>query len=84
MMPIVNGLEEEFRESVWFVYLNAADGAEGQRVFEALTLPGHPSYVTFSSAGEELYRSFGIVSENHLQRAIEIALNDSISNTAIP
>jgi hypothetical protein len=79
MMPIVNGLEEEFSDSVQFVYLNVADGAEGQRVFEALTLPGHPSYIVFLPTAEEVYRSFGMVNVDILRAAIANALMKEIS-----
>jgi hypothetical protein len=84
MMPIVNGLEAEFGDKVKFLYFNATDGAEGQYIFEALSLPGHPSYVIFTSSAEELYRSFGIVSENSLQTAVENALHNLMSETDIP
>jgi hypothetical protein len=36
MMPIVNELEVEFGNEVAFLYMNAADNAEGQQAFEAL------------------------------------------------
>jgi hypothetical protein len=79
MMPIVNGLEAEFDSEVAFIYMNAADETEGQRAFESLNLPGHPSYVVFAPAGEELYRSFGIVSERSLRGAIESALSNPMN-----
>lgn len=77
MMPIVNGLEAVFDNEVAFRYVNAADNAEGQRAFESLNLPGHPVYVILTPAGEELYRSFGIVSEDSLHSAIENTLSQS-------
>lgn len=83
MISIVNGLEAEFDDEVVFLYMNAVDGGEGQQAFESLSLPGHPSYVIFVPPGEELYRSFGIVSEDRLQGAIESALSNPI-NTNIP
>jgi len=82
MMPIVNGLEAEFGNEVTFLYMNAADDGEGQRAFESLYLPGHPSYVIFVPTGEELYRAFGIVSEDSLQLAIENALGSPTSTDA--
>jgi hypothetical protein len=82
MMPIVNGLEAEFGNEVAFLYLNAADHAEGQQAFEVLDLPGHPSYVIFTPAGEERYRAFGIVSEDSLQLAIENTLESPMSTDA--
>ncbi len=74
MTPIVHGLEEEYRESVAFLYMNAADGAEGQRAFQSLHLPGHPSYVLFGSDGKEVYRSFGLIESETLRAAIRANL----------
>ena len=77
MMPIVHGLETEFGNEIAFLYVDATDNAEGQQTFESLSFLGHPAYVIFSPAGEELYRSFGIVTEDNLQNAIEGTLNQS-------
>ena len=82
MMPIVNGLEAAFGNEVVFLYMNAADNAEGQQAFETLHLPGHPSYVIFAHTGEERYRAFGIVSEDSLQLAVENALDNPTSTDA--
>ena len=81
MMPIVNGLEAEFSEEVAFVYLNAVDGAEGQRTFEALSLPGHPSYVVFSLDGNKTYQAFGIVETETLRAAIMNSLRASVETS---
>jgi hypothetical protein len=75
MQPIVNGLQAEFGSEMAFLDLDAADNAEGQQAFESLSLPGHPSYVIYTPAGEELHRSFGVVSAASLQSAIENVLN---------
>ena len=83
MIPIVNGLEAEFGNEVAFLYLNAADNAEGQQAFESLSLPGHPGYVILTQAGDELYRSFGIMREDSLQSAIENSLSD-LTSTNLP
>lgn len=83
MTPIVHGLENEFRDQVIFVSLNALDGADGQRAFESLNLPGHPACVLFASDGVEVYRAFGIVEADALRFAIENALN-SLATTDEP
>jgi hypothetical protein len=74
MQPIVDRLREQYREQIAFIDLNAADSADGQRVFERLALPGHPSFVIFSAAGQEQFRAFGIVETVALTEAIETAL----------
>lgn len=81
MMPIVNGLEAEFGDSVQFVYLNAEDGADGQRAFTALSLPGHPSYLVFAADGSEIYRTFGVVEADMLRTAITSSLNSSMGTS---
>jgi hypothetical protein len=70
MTPIVNGLQEEFGETVSFVYLDARDNADGQRYFESLELPGHPSILIFDSSKRETYRTFGVVEVEALRQAI--------------
>lgn len=70
MMPIMNGLEEEFDDSIAFLYFNTAARGEGQRTFEALTLPGHPSLLIFLPYDREIYRAFGIVNEETLRTAV--------------
>ncbi|GIL14758.1 MAG: hypothetical protein BroJett038_34780 [Chloroflexota bacterium] len=74
MRPIVDGLQDAFSDRVAFVYLNAADGDQGQAVYERLALPGHPGYVIFLPDGREIYRGFGIIAEETLQEEIEAAL----------
>jgi thioredoxin-like negative regulator of GroEL len=71
MRPIVDGLKSEYGEQVSFVYLNAADRAEGQSMFERLSLPGHPGSVIFTADGQEVYRGFGVVDESLLRERIE-------------
>jgi hypothetical protein len=68
MMPIVHGLQAEFGETVRFVSLDAH--ADGQRYFDRLELPGHPSIVIFDAAGKETYRSFGVIEADALRQAI--------------
>jgi hypothetical protein len=70
MMPIVNGLQADLGETTSFVYLDARDDADGQRYFENLDLPGHPSIVIFDTSENEVYRSFGVVEAAELRRAI--------------
>jgi thiol:disulfide interchange protein len=76
MMPIVNGLEDEFSDRVLFLRLNAADGADGETAFKRLSLPGHPSFVIFTPDGQEQERLFGVVDVAALRTAIESVLED--------
>ena len=76
MTPIVNGLETEYSEKVAFVRVNAGEG-EGEQLFRQLGLPGHPSYVVFSTAGQETFRTFGVVDSERLKNALEDVLRKS-------
>ncbi len=62
----MNGLQEQYSDNVEFVWLNAADGAEGQSTFEQLALPGHPAIVIFDDDSQEVYRGFGFFEEEIL------------------
>jgi len=75
MRPIVDGLKNEYGDRVAFVYLNAADRAQGQAVFEKLALPGHPGSVVYTMDGRETYRGFGVVDESLLREKIESVIN---------
>jgi hypothetical protein len=74
MMPIVNGLEEQYRGEIVFIYAHAADSATGQAAFEQLSLPGHPSYVIFDANQVERFRTFGIVPDAQLIEGIRLVL----------
>lgn len=76
MTPIVNGLENEFTDQIFFLRLNAADGADGETAFNRLSLPGHPSFVIFTPEGQEQERLFGVVDEAALRIAVEGVLVD--------
>ncbi|HUN08239.1 MAG TPA: thioredoxin family protein [Aggregatilineales bacterium] len=79
MTPIVHGLEDEFSDQVAFLYFDVLDDTAGQEMFESLNLPGHPSFVLFDRDGREIYRAFGIVTDEALRSAIEAAVPDSVS-----
>ncbi len=74
MLPIVNGLEDQYGEQMAFALLNAADEAEGETAFKALRLGGHPASLIFASDGKELFRELGSVTETDLVEAISQVL----------
>ncbi|QPC83108.1 hypothetical protein G4Y79_01660 [Phototrophicus methaneseepsis] len=69
MQPIVNGLEEEYSDSVAFRYLNA--NTDGAVAFEQLGLRGHPAFVIFLPDGREVSRSVGLQDEISLRNMID-------------
>lgn len=75
MRPIVDGLQARYSDRMTFVYMNARDGGQGEAVFDALSLRGHPGYVIFDSTGKEVYRQLGQVDEQVLVTAIDSAID---------
>jgi thiol:disulfide interchange protein len=71
MTPIVDGLEAEFSDQIFFLRLNALDGAEGEAAFNRLALPGHPSFVIFTPDNQEQERIFGVVEAEVLRTVLE-------------
>ena len=76
MQPIVNGLQEDYQDRVTFVSVNAKDSKDGETLFQQLNLPGHPSFVIYTSDGEEVYRRFGIISFDDLDNTIIDAIEN--------
>lgn len=74
MLPIVDRLEEAYDQRVTFVRFNARDGAEGEALFQQLSLPGHPSFALFAADARELERGVGVIAEAELRRMLEMAL----------
>lgn len=70
MQPIVNGIQDEYNDSVTFVSLNAQDSEDGEATFQSLGLPGHPSIVIYTPDGTEVYRRFGIVTFDELDTTL--------------
>jgi hypothetical protein len=69
MRPIVDGLQEEFGESITFIMLNAEDEI-GRPVFQQLSLMGHPGVVLFSVEQKEVFRSVGVIEDSLLRRKV--------------
>ncbi len=77
MQPIVRGLEGEFVNRVQFLYLNAADGAQGQRAFEQFALPGHPGFLLVDADQRERFRALGLVDAQTLRDALQASLESA-------
>ncbi|HUF39384.1 MAG TPA: hypothetical protein VMN57_12740 [Anaerolineales bacterium] len=70
MEPVVNGLEERYRDRIEFRALDA-NGPEGQTAFRAYALPGHPGFVLLNPEGDVLWKGFGEQSEENLAAQLE-------------
>jgi len=75
MHPIVDGLENQYQESVKFVRINAST-TEGLEIFNAYSLFGHPSYLILDETGEILWQNVGEQPEKNIQNALEAALEN--------
>ena len=73
MHPIVDGLENEYQETIEFVRINAST-AEGLEIFNAYSLLGHPSYLILDETGEILWQSVGEQEVDILKSALNAAL----------
>ena len=62
MQPVVNGLNETYKDQIEFRELDA-NAPDGQQAFRAYALPGHPGYVLLNPEGEVLWMGFG--EQNH-------------------
>jgi hypothetical protein len=74
--PVVEDIAGRMSDRVSFQILDASQG-KGLEVYNALSRPGHPSYVMLTPDGKELYRSFGFKTERAIESAIEGGLNKS-------
>jgi hypothetical protein len=74
MIPVVNGLKGQYIGKVTFKSLNATEG--GKTVFEQLSLRGHPAVVLFDAERQEVYRSFGVITEDILRVELEKVVSD--------
>jgi thioredoxin-like negative regulator of GroEL len=70
MMPIVDGLEEEFGGEIDIVRLDATDG-DNAALQEQYGLRGHPSFVVLDESGAVVERYFGPQDEQTLRAALE-------------
>ena len=73
MQPVVDGLREEYGETVTSMYLNALDGAQGQAAFEFYNLRGHPTVLVLNADGEVVFNGLGIVPADEIRAALDAA-----------
>ena len=75
MMPIVNGLEEEFTGQINVLRLNAAE-KENEELMQSYGLRGHPSFVVLDENGRVSQTYFGPQEAEVLRKAIQNILLD--------
>ncbi|MFQ5401300.1 MAG: thioredoxin family protein [Anaerolineae bacterium] len=69
MMPIVNGLENEFQGQVTVIRLNAVQ-LENDRLMLSYGFRGHPSFVVIDASGQETARFIGPQTSEQLAAAM--------------
>lgn len=69
MMPIVNGLEDEFAGEVDVMRLSAAEG-ENAALQDRYGLRGHPSFAVLGETGVVVERFYGPQSADILREAM--------------
>ncbi len=69
MMPIVDGLEEDYQEEITFIRLNAA-ADQGRKTFRYYNLLGHLSFLLLNPEGDVLWSGVGEISENVINEEI--------------
>ena len=75
MMPIVDGLEDDFKGQVSVLQLNAGQ-ATNARLQAQYGLRGHPSFAIIDKNGRIIERYFGPQSEKVLRDAVEIVSDE--------
>ncbi len=75
MEPVVNGLEEEFYAEVEFQRINA-NSTDGQEIFRAFSLRGHPSYIILTPNADVLWLGLGEQPQDILAERIQLALGE--------
>jgi thioredoxin-like negative regulator of GroEL len=74
MIPIVDGLGEDFEGRVSAIQLNAALSTNA-RLQADFGLTGHPSFVVLDSEGRVIQRFFGPQTEMILRQSMETIAN---------
>ena len=75
MQPIVDGLENQYQDTVEFKRINAST-SEGLEIFDAYSLFGHPSYLILDETGDVLWQSVGEQSAEFIESALETTLKN--------
>ncbi len=73
MVPVVNGLEDKYRDRVEFRHIDA-NSPTGKSAYQAYALRGHPGFVLLSPDGTTLWTGIGEQPAEILEEQIRLAL----------
>ena len=69
MMPIVNGLAQEYKDKITFINLN--ENEDGKTAFVYYRLLGHPSYVLLKPDGTQVWSFVGLRTREELAQQLD-------------
>ena len=75
MVPVVDGLEEKYRDKVEFRHIDV-NSLTGKSAYQAYSLRGHPSFVLLSPDGTILWTGLGEQPTDNLEEQIQLALDE--------
>ena len=74
MVPVVNGLEDKYRDKVEFRLIDA-NSPTGKAAFQAYSLRGHPGFILLSPDGTTLWTGVGEQPAEILEEQIRLSLD---------
>jgi len=81
MVPVVDGLEEKYREQIEFRHIDA-NSPTGKSAYQAFALRGHPGFVLLSPDGTTLWTGIGEQPAEILEEQIRLALGEEPNQMA--
>jgi len=70
MIPIVDGVEEQYGNQIAFKRINA-DVDDGPTIVQAYRIPGHPTTMFFDEEGNEVQRLLGPQPTEVVEQAVQ-------------
>ena len=73
MIPIVDGIEQQYGQHITVKRVNANVG-DGPKIVQDYRLPGHPTTLIFDKEGQEVARFFGPQAAETVELALQKVL----------
>ncbi len=70
MSPIVDGIEQKYRDKIAVKRVNANVG-DGPEIMRAYRIQGHPTTLIFNNQGQEVQRFFGAQPSETVEEVLE-------------
>jgi|GEM_PF-1450147 len=74
MAPIVDGIEQKYKELLVVKRINASVG-DGPQIMRDYHIPGHPTLLIFNAARQEVTRMTGPQSQATVEQALQPLVN---------